>query len=86
LLDLKWAVECAVRELERDIPQAKYKSLADAYAVAMALATKSIGRPVGASDADVLNGAWLRRRESPDKAEAIGDKALAMMNVKGRVL
>jgi hypothetical protein len=80
LVALRWSVETAVDRLKDDIPEARYKTLARAKAVEIALASRDSVRPANASEVDVLNGAWFRRVNDPDQAASVERMALEMLS------
>jgi hypothetical protein len=77
-MELESAVDIAVKRLDREIPNAKCRSLSRANAVVNSLGNAG-ERPAQAGNVDILNGAWLRRLDEPGKAFMIGNTALAML-------
>ena len=77
--ELKAAIGSAVDSLANQIPAARYYDLSGANQLREVLGRPNGTRPAGASGADILNGAWLRRRDEPNRAALIGTRALAML-------
>ena len=84
LMDLRWAVETAVERLKDDIPGGRFRTLARAREVEMALASGD-ERPDNVSGADVLNGAWFRRLNAPDEVVSIEKRALDILSARGAI-
>jgi len=76
-IELESAIDIAIKRLASDVPNAQYRDLSRANAVANNLANGG-GRPPDASCADILNGAWLQRLNRPEEAVVIGKKAVSM--------
>jgi len=73
-------VALVMMQLEEKIPLAMYGSLATAFSVKINLERGLLKRPGSADEADVLNGAWLRRLEVERVEErALGEAALKML-------
>jgi len=81
-MPLGYDAGAAVNDLTKILPSANYKSLSRANSVNLALKKGLDIQSLGVSCTDVLNGAWFRRLDVPDEELTIGEKAIAMMNVR----